>query len=167
MSAYKRFVSYLYEYDRQKKGKNRGFVRVEIRYHQCRLELHMTLPACPFVPVFRAYAFVARPGALHGLFLGNPAWKQGDVYGQFQIPDTNVCNTSWNLDDIDGLIVVCDTGQRYATCWSDCRISPEDLLLPESVPLLHRPCCTDESSHLLLPAFLLKHLKIQFHLHII
>lgn len=136
MSAYKRFVSYLYEYDRQKKGKNRGFVRVEIRDHQCRLELHMTLPACPFIPVFRAYAFVARPGALHGLFLGNPAWKQGDVYGQFQIPDTNVCNTSWNLDDIDGLIVVCDTGQRYATCWSDCRISPEDLLLPESVPLL-------------------------------
>lgn len=64
MSAYKRFVSYLYEYDHRKKGKNRGFVRVEVRNHQCCLELHMTLPACPFIPVFRAYAFVARPGAL-------------------------------------------------------------------------------------------------------
>lgn len=76
MSAYKRFVSYLYEYDHRKKGKNRGFVRVEVRNHQCCLELHMTLPACPFIPVFRAYAFVARPGALHGLFLGNPSWKR-------------------------------------------------------------------------------------------
>ena len=132
MSAYKRFVSYLYEYDNRKKGKNRGFVRVEVRNHQCCLELHMTLPACPFIPVFRAYAFVARPGALHGLFLGNPSWKQGNVYGQFRIADTSICNSSWNLDDIDGLIVVCETGQRYATCWSDCKISPEDLLLPES-----------------------------------
>ena len=132
MSAYKRFVSYLYEYDNRKKGKNRGFVRVEVRNHQCCLELHMTLPACPFIPVFRAYAFVARPGTLHGLFLGNPSWKQGNVYGQFRIADTSICNSSWNLDDIDGLIVVCETGQRYATCWSDCKISPEDLLLPES-----------------------------------
>ena len=120
MSAYKRFVSYLYEYDNRKKGKNRGFVRVEVRNHQCCLELHMTLPACPFIPVFRAYAFVARPGTLHGLFLGNPSWKQGNVYGQFRIADTSICNSSWNLDDIDGLIVVCETGQRYATCWSDC-----------------------------------------------
>lgn len=85
MSAYKRFVSYLYEYDHRKKGKNRGFVRVEVRNHQCCLELHMTLPACPFIPVFRAYAFVARPGALHGLFLGNPSWKQSNVYGQFRL----------------------------------------------------------------------------------
>ena len=38
MSAYKRFVSYLYEYDNRKKGKNRGFVRVEVRNHQCCLE---------------------------------------------------------------------------------------------------------------------------------
>lgn len=136
MSAYKRFVSYLYEYDNRKKGKNRGFVRVEVRNHQCCLELHMTLPACPFIPVFRAYAFVARPGTLHGLFLGNPSWKQGNVYGQFRIADTSICNSSWNLDDIDGLIVVCETGQRYATCWSDCKISPEDLLLPESAPIL-------------------------------
>lgn len=136
MSAYKRFVSYLYEYDNRKKGKNRGFVRVEIRNHQCCLELHMTLPACPFIPVFRAYAFVARSGTLHGLFLGNPSWKQGNVYGQFRIADTSICNSSWNLDDIDGLIVVCETGQRYATCWSDCKISPEDLLLPESAPIL-------------------------------
>ena len=137
LSAYKRFVSYLYEYDHRKKRKNRGFVRVEVRNHQCRLELYMTLPACPFIPVFRAYAFVARPGGtLHGLFLGNPSWKQGNVYGQFQISDTGICNSSWNLDDIDGLIVVCDTGQRYATCWSDCKISPEDLLLSESAPIL-------------------------------
>ena len=105
MSAYKRFVSYLYEYDNRKKGKNRGFVRVEVRNHQCCLELHMTLPACPFIPVFRAYAFVARPGTLHGLFLGNPSWKQGNVYGQFRIADTSICNSSWNLDDIDGLNV--------------------------------------------------------------
>ena len=70
MSAYKRFVSYLYEYDNRKKGKNRGFVRVEVRNHQCCLELHMTLPACPFIPVFRAYAFVARPGTLYTVSSG-------------------------------------------------------------------------------------------------
>lgn len=70
------------------------------------------------------------------MFLGTPVWKEGDVYGLFQIPDTNICDSGWNLDDIDGLIVVCDTGQRYATCWSDCRISPETLVLQETAPIL-------------------------------
>lgn len=136
MSVYKRFVSYLYEYSRREKGKNRGFVRVEIRNHRCRLELHLTLPDCPFTPSFRVYAFLSRSDALHCLFLGKPVWKQGNVHGLFQIPDTNICGSDWNLSDIDGLIVICDSGQRYATCWSDCKIVPENLIFAEPTPIL-------------------------------
>lgn len=132
MSAYKRFVSYLYEYDHHKKGKNRGFVRVEVRDHQCRLELHMTLPVFPYTPSFQIYAFIARSGNLYGLPLGSACLKQGQVHEIFQIPDTRIGNSSWNLSDLDGLVVICDTGQHYATCWSDCRIIPEQLILPEA-----------------------------------
>ena len=131
LSVYKRFVSYLYEYDHHKKGKNRGFVRVEVRDHQCRLELHMTLPAFPYTPSFQTYAFIARSGSLYGLPLGSACLKQGQVHEIFQIPDTRIGNSSWNFSNLDGLVVICDTGQHYATCWSDCRIIPEQLILPE------------------------------------
>lgn len=146
MSAYKRFISYLYEYNRQQKGKNCGFVRVEVRNHQCRLDLHMTLPQCPFTPVFRAYACVSRSGRLHGLLLGNLQWKQGNVHGYFQIPDTGICDSSWNLNDLDGLVILCDTGQRFATCWNDCPILPDQLLLPEQDPVLKAASLEPEPS---------------------
>ena len=37
MSDYKRFVAYLYEYQNQAKGENRGFVRVEARNGTCQM----------------------------------------------------------------------------------------------------------------------------------
>ena len=37
----KRFVTYLYEYDRGSRGRNVGFIRTDIRDTVCRMELHI------------------------------------------------------------------------------------------------------------------------------
>lgn len=39
MSEYRRLISYIYEYEGKEKGKNVGFVKLENRNGQCRLNL--------------------------------------------------------------------------------------------------------------------------------
>ena len=41
MSGYRRFVAYVYEYLKGKKENNCGFIKVEEREQQCRIELHL------------------------------------------------------------------------------------------------------------------------------
>lgn len=44
MAAYRRFVAYVYEYRKDKKGVNCGFVRIEAWRNVCRIELHLLCP---------------------------------------------------------------------------------------------------------------------------
>ena len=47
MAEYRRFVAYVYEYLKGKKGSNCGFIRVEAWGKVCRMEIHLR---CPIVP---------------------------------------------------------------------------------------------------------------------
>lgn len=44
MSGYRRFVAYVYEYQKGKKGRNCGFIRVEAKEQVCRMEAHILCP---------------------------------------------------------------------------------------------------------------------------
>lgn len=44
MAEYRRFVAYVYEYQKEKKGSNCGFVKIEVRGEICRIELHLQCP---------------------------------------------------------------------------------------------------------------------------
>ena len=44
MSKYRRFVAYVYEYQKQKKGNNRGFVRVENKEGVCDFQINLRCP---------------------------------------------------------------------------------------------------------------------------
>lgn len=152
MSQYQRFVSYLYEYEKNEKKKNCGFVRVEVLHHQCKIELHLNLPSLPFTPSFRAYTFVPTQQKLQGIFLGTPTIRQGNLYGLFSIPDTNIQNTGWNLKDLGGLLISSDTGTIYATSWKDQPIYPDHFLFPESSSFLQAASVDDTSPDSSLPA---------------
>ena len=47
MSGYRRFVAYVYEYLKGKKENNCGFIKVEEREQQCKIELHLHCPGLP------------------------------------------------------------------------------------------------------------------------
>lgn len=134
MSDYQRFVSYIYEYHGSEKLKNCGFSRVEVRNHQCRLEIHMKLPAYPFTPSFRVYAFVPKQGKLTGIFLGNAVYQQGTAYGIFTIPDRKINDQPYDMKDLGGLFIQTDSGQSFATAWKDISISPDLFIRPEETP---------------------------------
>ena len=44
MAEYRRFVAYVYEYQKENKGSNCGFVKIEVRGEICRIELHLQCP---------------------------------------------------------------------------------------------------------------------------
>lgn len=125
MSEYQRFVSYIYEYRNNTKSKNCGFSRVEVRNHQCRLEVHMKLSIYPFTPSFHVYAFVPVDGQLLGLTLGNAGYHQGAVYGAFTIPDSNINDLPYGIKDLGGLYIQTDGGETFATAWKELTIQPE------------------------------------------
>ncbi|MBS6194557.1 MAG: hypothetical protein KH828_03105 [Clostridiales bacterium] len=137
MSEYQRFVSYLYEYRDNKKSQNCGFSKVEVRNHQCKLEVHMKLPVCPFTPVFRVYAFVPTDGQLLGILLGKAAYHQGTVYAGFTIPDREIGGQPYQMSDLGGLLIQSDDGRIFATAWKEIPIQPDHFFLPEAAPQIH------------------------------
>ncbi|NCB93084.1 MAG: hypothetical protein EOM40_11085 [Clostridia bacterium] len=136
MSEYQRFISYLYEYNNNEKMKNHGFSRVEVRNHQCKIEIHMKLPAYPFIPVFSVYAFVPSNEGLQGIFLGKAGYRHGTVYGNYIVSESDVLNSSFSFSDLGGLLIQTDSGQIFATSWRDEQIIPDQFYLKKSVPEL-------------------------------
>lgn len=60
MAAYRRFVAYLYEYRKDKKGVNCGFVRIEAWRNVCRIELHLLCPGLVSGSECSVYGFVRK-----------------------------------------------------------------------------------------------------------
>ena len=62
MAEYRRFVAYVYEYQKEKKGSNCGFVKIEVRGEICRIELHLQCPG----PVSYTHLLHNMPGPERG-----------------------------------------------------------------------------------------------------
>lgn len=131
MSEYQRFISYLYEYQKNEKTRNCGFTKVELRNHQCKLEVHMKLPAYPFAPVFSVYLFVPVDERLQGIYLGKADCLNGSIYGIFTIPDQNICGLQYDFHDLGGVLIQTDSGQIFATSWLDQPIKPANFFTGE------------------------------------
>ncbi len=131
MANYQRFVSYLYEYQNNTKTKNCGFCRVELRDHNCRLEIHLKLPLYPFTPTLKVYAFVPSNEKLYGILLGNASYQQGNVSGTFVFSEKNIKDSSYQFSQLGGILIQTDTGFCFASAWKDFIIYPEKFTLYE------------------------------------
>ncbi len=135
MANYQRFVSYLYEYQNNVKLKNCGFCRVELRDHNCRLEVHLKLPLYPFTPALKVYAFVPSNEKLYGIFLGNASYQQGNVSGTFLFSEKNIKESAYHFSQLGGIVIQTDTGFCFASAWKDLNINPEKFIFQQNKPL--------------------------------
>lgn len=131
MSDYQRFVSYLYEYQKNQKSASRGFARVEVRNRQCRIEIHMKLSQLPFTPLFQVCTFVPKEDGLLGIPLGRATYQRGNVRASFILSPEKLKESDISFDHLGGLIIQSDLGQTYASVWKDITIQPEQLYFPE------------------------------------
>lgn len=123
MADYRRLISYIYEYEGKEKGKNVGFVKLEARNGQCRLNLS----------VKKIYAGGNAVGVYllgkggRKTFLGNIFVRGGNGEFRASVDARNVEGTGVGLDTYYGLTIhdVKSSWRSYTTIWEDAVAAPE------------------------------------------
>ncbi len=116
MPGYRRFVTYLFQYQNRKKGGNCGFAKVEVRQERCRIELQVKSYEEKQFPV---YLFAREEEQLKGIYLGELAVKNGTGRAAFVITADDIAGTPYGIDDMRGLYLAGDGSNFIASQWDD------------------------------------------------
>lgn len=108
----KRFVTYLYEYDRGSRGRNVGFIRTDIRDTVCRMELHIRgLDRLKEKsPVF----FVVSDDRPVGVPVGEILISQGIGNLILTFPNQQIGQSQYIIDQLQALVIRLDSGKVLA-----------------------------------------------------
>jgi hypothetical protein len=133
LSEYKRFVSYIYAYDKGIKNKNVGFAKVESRNGQCRLFINLKGAYAGNGKEQKVYLFRRNGEQLLGTYIGSFVIKNG--MGEFRdVSDSsNIKSSGYNLNQMGGILIQSSeqSGQVYASGWDDHGLSVEKFTLGE------------------------------------
>ena len=129
MSDYRRLISYIYEYEGKEKGKNVGFVKLEARNGQCRLNLS----------VKKVYVGGNAIGVYllgknrQETFLGNIFIRGGNGEFRTTVDAQNVEESGNPLDTYYGLTIhdVKNSWRSYTTIWEDAILPPMENIRQE------------------------------------
>jgi hypothetical protein len=120
----KRFVTYLYECERGNKLKNVGFVRVNVRDKETRMELYLRNL---HVSEDSGQLFMLRVDkGLQGMELGTVKIVNGQGDKVFSFETENINGSQMKLKDIVGVGIRLTSGVYIASCWKD--ICTEDIV---------------------------------------
>ena len=113
----KRFVTYLYEYNRGEKGKNVGFIRVDLRDSEVRIEIHMRNINCP-TEKGKVYMLANKQG-IFGVDIGEVRIINGQSENRLRFPRVNIGESNAGFDDIIGIAVCFGNDGYFASNWQD------------------------------------------------
>ena len=132
MAEYRRFVAYVYEYLKGKKGSNCGFIRVEAWGKVCRMEIHLRCPGLLAGTECSVYGFVRKKGLLDGSRIGNCRTEEGKMDCLLETETMAVGHGKIPLGEMNGMVLILESGGFFGTEWDDQPIRPEDFrVMPE------------------------------------
>ena len=132
MAAYRRFVAYVYEYRKDKKGVNCGFVRIEAQGNICRVELHLLCPGLISGSKCSVYGFVRRDDGTDGILLGMCETEKEQINCILETSSEHMGDSEHSLEGMGGMIITTDQGGFFGTEWDDMPIRPEKFrVVPE------------------------------------
>ena len=99
----KRFVTYLYEYERTIRGRNVGFIRNDIRNDCCRMEIHIR--GLERIKEKAPIHLIVRDGECVGIPAGEIVISQGIGNAFLELPGNHIGKTNYNSGDIQAVIV--------------------------------------------------------------
>jgi hypothetical protein len=113
----KRFITYLFEYENGKKGKNIGFIRVDVRNAVCRMEIHLH-NLYRYQGKGQIYLLV-NPENLTGLSIGNIVVSQGRGEAGYTFSVDGLAGSGYPFPEVIGVGI--RFGDRYyaASSWTD------------------------------------------------
>ena len=126
MAGYRRFIAYVYDYEKGKKGSNCGFIKVEVKDQQCSVEVHLHCPGLPEDVKCRVYGFTRKDGLINGVLL-DTCETEKEIIECMIVTDAMDMNASGiSMRKMGGMIITTDTGGFFGTEWDDQPIRPEN-----------------------------------------
>ena len=105
----KRFVTYLYEYDRTIRGRNVGFIRNDIRNDRCLMDIHIR--GLERIKEKAPIYLIVRDGECVGIPAGEIVISQGIGNAFLELPGNHIGKTNYNSGDIQAVIVCYGNGK--------------------------------------------------------
>lgn len=131
MAGYRRFIAYVYEYQDEKKGNGKGFIKVESRDGICRMQYKLSgVCADTDVPA-KIYGYIRREESCEGVLLGECNLAGGNIQFEQEMTSQNIGGSLYSLENLCGLIILTDSGIMYGSGWDDKPIRLREILLPK------------------------------------
>lgn len=124
MSDYKRFVSYIYNYEKKEKKNNVGYARIENRGTKCKITIHVQIRSIS-VGTIKAYGFVRKGRDLQGILLGDISLRNGSGDCQITTQVDKVGDTNYQFSDLGGIILYISDSKFFGSQWDDIPIEYE------------------------------------------
>ena len=127
MADYKRFVSYMYEYENGIKKKNVGYARVETSYGVCRCTLLMQLEGLAD-GIFPTYLIHRPTNEMDLVYLGDCSVENQIMDSRLSAKEFNIMDSGYRFSDMGGILLFLNSGVFYATQWDDRPVVLEEVL---------------------------------------
>lgn len=118
MNDYKRFVSYIYNYEMKIKKNNVGFARVETKNNQCKITVHIQAKSISNRSI-KLYGFLRDEVDFVAIPLGEVLFKNGSGDGQLLTRMDRLGDSSIDFEKIGGLILYLSDNKYFGTEWDD------------------------------------------------
>ena len=119
MQTYRRFVSYVYQYENGKKAGNRGFIKVEAKGNTCNIQISLKGICKDENTACSVYGFKREDGLLKGSLLAECPVKAGVVREHLVLPRNEMGRAKYGLQELNGIIFQGNDKTMYGTQWDD------------------------------------------------
>lgn len=151
MSEYRHFFAYIYEYRNEKKENNAGYVKVDSRNGDCRMQIRMQFPDLRTGKV-KIYGFVRIREWILGISIGEGQMKNGSCQFRIGTRTEQIGGSGYGLAELKGIWLKGED-RDYISVWDEEPVSAERFVLEvpaEEEPVQEVP--TEEESVQKIPA---------------
>lgn len=124
MAGMKRFVTYIYAYEEEKKGSNVGFARIEIRGQDARVEIHLrgvyaASAACRVYLFQREASGGKEATGVTGVLVGEMKLANGSGDGAVVLKGGRVGASPYGITEMEGLFFVIGEERILMSRWRE------------------------------------------------
>ena len=124
MAGMKRFVTYIYAYEEEKKGSNVGFARIEIRGQDARIEIQLrgvyaASAACRVYLCQREAAGGKEATGVTGVLVGEMKLTNGSGDGAVVLKGGRVGASPYGITEMEGLFFVIGEERILMSRWGE------------------------------------------------
>lgn len=126
MSGYRRFIAYVYEYQKGKKSSNCGFIKVEVKNENCSIEVHLHCPGLVKDIPCQIYGFVRKDGLMNAVLLETCETESEVIECLIETNALDMNGSGISLGKMGGMILTTQAGGFFGTEWDDQPIRPDN-----------------------------------------